>query len=368
MKRQMIVFFLILTATQQIWADLNQYNLQQFKNHLPIGSHSGQVLYLSFYSEFMGGNTSGIVLVRTDTLAHDVSFSVGFDEKTGPYVANPDDFSPTIAPGIIQILYEGFCSPQIGSAKTDTLVFSYSADCNRYSEPNTTTDKWLWRNNRFEKISTQTRYPFQEQLKLFRQLLKAGKIARAIQSVPECMPTGHADPCYDLYQELVDAAYPMILKSYRNADPFAAIAMIRLLLNSKLVCSCNNEGEQRFIIQKKYLSRDANGNPYNELPTLTMGVNGKNTGILNDFAFIIGDLFPQQAAGLLEQIIKHQPKRTVAYLNLADIYYDALEKSIYLANGTHPHIKALYTKYMQLMKQQGKQNRIPMRVQQRTIH
>ncbi len=62
------------------------------------------------------------------------------------------------------------------------------------------------------------------------------------------------------------------------------------------------------------------------------------------------------AIEVLEQLIKIAPKRIVAYLNLADAYWEIEDKDKAIEN---------YNKYVELMKEKGWENKIPKRVYER---
>lgn len=75
----------------------------------------------------------------------------------------------------------------------------------------------------------------------------------------------------------------------------------------------------------------------------------------NNIGFFLGEKEEARycAAYVLDKVIKANPDRTAAYLNIADVYFkiDSL-----------PNAKAAYARYIELMKEQGKEKKIPQRV------
>ena len=76
-----------------------------------------------------------------------------------------------------------------------------------------------------------------------------------------------------------------------------------------------------------------------------------NVPIYNDFGFFLEQAGKyQESVTLLEQVIKAVPTRTVAYVNLGDSYW-GLNKTIEAAK--------CYKTYVDLMKKEGKEQKIP---------
>lgn len=77
----------------------------------------------------------------------------------------------------------------------------------------------------------------------------------------------------------------------------------------------------------------------------------------NDLGFLFEQAgYFREAIELLKEVIRKQPKRAVAYLNLADSYWAA-------DNANQAAV--MYEKYLSLMKEQGKVNKVPKRVIER---
>ena len=77
----------------------------------------------------------------------------------------------------------------------------------------------------------------------------------------------------------------------------------------------------------------------------------------NDLGFLFEQAgYFSEAIELLNEVITQQPKRTVAYLNLADSYW--------ATNNTDQAV-AMYKKYLALMRDQGKTSKVPERVVER---
>ena len=84
---------------------------------------------------------------------------------------------------------------------------------------------------------------------------------------------------------------------------------------------------------------------------------GKNIGIYNDIAFYLAQSQNYPAAiFILRTVIQRSPDRVVAYLNLADAYWDSNQK-------TDAH--RFYRKYLATMNKSGKNSKVPERVVQR---
>lgn len=77
----------------------------------------------------------------------------------------------------------------------------------------------------------------------------------------------------------------------------------------------------------------------------------------NDLGFLFEQAgYFREAIELLNEVITKQPKRTVAYLNLADSYW---------AMDNTDQAAVMYEKYLTLMRAQGKTHRVPERVIER---
>ncbi len=87
-------------------------------------------------------------------------------------------------------------------------------------------------------------------------------------------------------------------------------------------------------------------------------VTSQNVTKLNDFAYKIESVNPSVSINVLLKIIKKYPERVVAYLNLADGYWET---------GDKLKAKENYKKYIALMKSQNKDlKKIPKQVCERT--
>lgn len=86
-------------------------------------------------------------------------------------------------------------------------------------------------------------------------------------------------------------------------------------------------------------------------------INVRSVQKYNDIAFFLLEAGRcQQARYILENIVYKFPRRTVAYLNLADAYFCLYERDSALK---------MYKKYIELMKASGKESKIPKRVFER---
>ena len=87
------------------------------------------------------------------------------------------------------------------------------------------------------------------------------------------------------------------------------------------------------------------------------GYSSASQQVFNDVAFFWQQAgFNTDAIWLLKKVISENPKRTVAYLNLADAYWEAGDKTSAGKN---------YKVYTDLMSENGKQAKVPDRVRQR---
>lgn len=94
-------------------------------------------------------------------------------------------------------------------------------------------------------------------------------------------------------------------------------------------------------------------------------INTQTINQYNDIAYYLQQANANdEAIFLLEKILVKFPKRTVAYLNLADAYNEKYLVQNLNNNAKYFKEKAKtnYEKYIELMKQDGKENKIPKRV------
>lgn len=86
-------------------------------------------------------------------------------------------------------------------------------------------------------------------------------------------------------------------------------------------------------------------------------IDQKNVSIYNDIAFYLGEGHNYNSSlYILKKIIKIYPNRIVAYLNIADVYWEI---------GNKDHAKVYYQEYISRMGKIGKKSIIPKRVFQR---
>lgn len=86
-------------------------------------------------------------------------------------------------------------------------------------------------------------------------------------------------------------------------------------------------------------------------------IDQKNVSIYNDIAFYLGEGHNYNSSlYILKKIIKIYPDRVVAYLNIADVYWEI---------GNKDHAKVYYQEYISRMGKIGKKSIIPKRVFQR---
>ncbi len=87
----------------------------------------------------------------------------------------------------------------------------------------------------------------------------------------------------------------------------------------------------------------------NEIP-----INKSNLTKYNDIAYYLEQFTAyKEAIYLLEKILEKHPSRTVAYINLGDAH---------LGNKNQEKAYLAYQTYVRLMKENGKESRIPKRV------
>ncbi len=88
-----------------------------------------------------------------------------------------------------------------------------------------------------------------------------------------------------------------------------------------------------------------------------VGISSNNVQKLNDIAFFLLEAGNcQEATNILENVIYKFPNRTVAYINLGDAYWGL---------GEQKQAKEAYENYIELMKTNGKESKIPQRVYER---
>jgi hypothetical protein len=90
----------------------------------------------------------------------------------------------------------------------------------------------------------------------------------------------------------------------------------------------------------------------------------KNIWIYNNIAYYLQkekiDYYKKlESIYLLKEVIKFDPNRTVTYLNLADAYKEIEEENL---------SKQMYQRYIRLMKQQKRENKIPKRVKKMELY
>ena len=89
---------------------------------------------------------------------------------------------------------------------------------------------------------------------------------------------------------------------------------------------------------------------------------GTYISILNDYAFFLAETDDRygDAIPVLKKVIELSPKREVAYLNLGDAYLKEFKKSN--SEASRETAKQNYQRYAELLKEKGKNNRLPERV------
>lgn len=94
--------------------------------------------------------------------------------------------------------------------------------------------------------------------------------------------------------------------------------------------------------------------PYDLAYELSKIIKNENVELINNFAFYAEKYGqPIPAIIILNGIIDKQPNRIVAYLNLADAYWDVKDFG---------SAKNKYKKYIELMREAGKGSKIPTKV------
>ncbi len=89
----------------------------------------------------------------------------------------------------------------------------------------------------------------------------------------------------------------------------------------------------------------------------SINITSSNVIVYNDLAYYLEQYgLRSEAIHILEKIIITYPNRTVAYINLGDAYWGL---------GEQEQAKEAYEKYIELMKTNGKENKIPQRVYER---
>ncbi|HEX8575911.1 MAG TPA: hypothetical protein VF677_06415 [Flavobacterium sp.] len=87
-------------------------------------------------------------------------------------------------------------------------------------------------------------------------------------------------------------------------------------------------------------------------------ISKENVGKYNDLGYYLQQTKTEdgKAQLILEEVVKKFPDRTVAYINLADSYWDV---------KSYDEAKTSYNKYIDLMKKSGKEAKIPKKVLER---
>ena len=141
----------------------------------------------------------------------------------------------------------------------------------------------------------------------------------------------------------------MIEKSSNSFALIFAIPTIflALLYNSFFINSLFIKNNKNFDVDESRI--DWYINRYN--------IDQKNVSIYNDIAFYLGEGHNYNSSlYILKKIIKIYPNRIVAYLNIADVYWEI---------GNKDHAKVYYQEYISRMDKIGKKSIIPKRVFQR---
>ena len=318
-----------------------------------LGEFNNQKLYAGTID---GGLYHEALVIRTDTTTVDFEFCISDLKK----LVSPLDYALEVKNRtLLQVVYYRDL-PEIGIPRLsettniqDGFKAVFTENESRFSEPDISTHIWKWNGKQFELTSEKTINPYQEELRKYRSLLKEGKLYEAIVGAPMSDPTAHGFPCYPIYEELIAAAYPIIMREFKKGNKFAAASMALLVLEKEdLVGSCRPE-DLFFTFKSRHLSSSPDGTPSNYTPVVTFPVSEKNVTIVNDLAFIIQELNPCLTTILLKQVIEFYPERTVAYLNLADVLY------VTNYNVMNEEILKKYRSYVQQMTQKGHDKKIP---------
>lgn len=211
--------------------------------------------------------------------------------------------------------------------------YTYKFDTNRFVEDSSwTTDTWA---------------PYMNKVK---HLLKKDSVSAARKLVQErgTSPNGHLDQDSLFTVLFAKAAHDKALKLWREGrKKHAAEYTYDFFLNTPRL---HFRAYDKAFSEEWYLLHILETNGYNRMaPTAT------NTEVINNLAFFLQDTeYAWISVELLQQVIHFYPKRAVAYLNLGD------------AHATLGQIKLAercYTDYIALMKQAGKEHKIPKRIQ-----
>lgn len=301
MKKLLLLILTCLFAIPStLKGDPAVYNLNLIKQQIYIGTFGGEDLYCAFIPNFNENDDTGMVLVRNDTTLIDQEFYLDTDEGEEFlfHFEKGTGLKVDQIPTVVQYLYKGFCIPHRStfSVKGRNLQFVFNPLCSRYNEPVEQTDVWGWRGNRFEKISSAEKNPFKEELEMYKNRLKVGKIYEAVQNAPNPDPTGGWAPPYELYPDLFKAVHAKAMKKYRSGDKMGATTLVYWVLEQTRIQTFENEGDKLVLKFKRV-------NKTNEMvPSLTVSNTPENKAILTDLATILEDIHLERARALREQV------------------------------------------------------------------
>lgn len=143
--------------------------------------------------------------------------------------------------------------------------------------------------------------------------------------------------------------------------------LITILMQSITSSTTITDNDELTIIYNKafelFKKKDKSGaadiilNFINDNTRTNITITPESVNTYNDIGFFLeqGKKYPE-AITVLEEVIKAYPDRTVAYINLGDAYFGLQNKV---------KAKEAYFKYIDLMKNEGKESRIPKRVFER---
>jgi len=124
--------------------------------------------------------------------------------------------------------------------------------------------------------------------------------------------------------------------------------------NTASISALKDAHQKALGLYKSGSKKEAAWQLYNAIGTKPWVITKDNVTIFNDLGYFLEQTgYFTNAVDILTAVIKYNPERTVAYLNIADAYYDLNDT----VNG-----KTAYQKYIDLMKKEGKEKKIPQRV------
>ncbi len=217
---------------------------------------------------------------------------------------------------------------------------------------------WKWDKNKFVKISERVYAPYYENIKTTLAKVKLGKLKEAKKQARTI--TG-IDDKYEFPAELfftyAQEIHKAALKEYKKKHYKKAMEMTDDFLFTPFFAE-NRRFEKPSKDDGVFICINFSAHCDSEYYFFPR--TKKLTSILNDLAFFLDEGGKsEKAVYILEQIVKLNPERIVAHLNLADAYWKLKQAEL------QKKAKLFYQNYHDRMIQKGKKAKIPKRVYER---